>query len=29
MTRNKSNQSRDDEDTIIKNQMGKMVDSYD
>src|SRR4030042_2546462 len=29
MTEHKSNESRDDEDTIIKNQMEKMVDSYD
>ena len=29
MTKNKSNQSIDDEDIIIKNQMEKMVNSYD
>ncbi len=29
MNENKSNQSRDDEDTIIKSQMEKMVNSYD
>jgi len=29
MTENKSNQSSDDQDLIMKNQMEKMVDSYD
>jgi ubiquinone/menaquinone biosynthesis C-methylase UbiE len=29
MTENKSNQSRDDEDTIMKSRMEKMVNSYD
>ena len=29
MTENKSNQSRDDEDTIMKSHMEKMVNSYD
>jgi ubiquinone/menaquinone biosynthesis C-methylase UbiE len=29
MTENKPNQSRNDEDTIIKNQMERMVNSYD
>jgi ubiquinone/menaquinone biosynthesis C-methylase UbiE len=29
MTENKSNQSREDEDTIMKSRMGKMVNSYD
>jgi ubiquinone/menaquinone biosynthesis C-methylase UbiE len=29
MTKNKSNKSSDDEDIIIKNQMEKMVNSYD
>ena len=29
MTENQSNQSRDDEDTIMKNHMEKMVNSYD
>jgi ubiquinone/menaquinone biosynthesis C-methylase UbiE len=29
MTENKSNQSRDDEDIIIKSQMERMVNSYD
>jgi ubiquinone/menaquinone biosynthesis C-methylase UbiE len=29
MTEHKSNESRDDEDTIIKNQMEQMVNSYD
>ena len=29
MTENKSNQSRNDEDIIIKNQMERMVNSYD
>ena len=29
MTENKSNQSKNDEDIIIKNQMERMVNSYD